>query len=159
YCHSQSLASSIDIRLLLHRSNTQGSLRPMPSTWLDAARTMLGENPSLAGRIIRDLLKVDLPPVIQYTVLTPVCGDDPPGPPAPEMMILAGPVTDPVHAVVVEFLRGRDHDTRRRWPHYAAAVWLVHGCPVDLLVFCPDELTARWADRPVATSLDGYVCR
>ena len=131
----------------------------MSSNWPQAARTLLGRNPGLAGRILRELMKVDLPPVIQYTLLTPVCGDGPPGHPAPEMIILAGPVTDPVHAVVVEFLRGRDHDARRRWPRYAAAVWLAHGCPVNLLVLCPDELTAHWADRPVATSLDDYVCR
>ncbi|MBO0805128.1 MAG: hypothetical protein J2P25_18885 [Nocardiopsaceae bacterium] len=151
----------------------------MPSNWYDSARTMLEGNPELAGRILRELLKIDLPPVIQYTVLTPFCstdpygddsgaddlcdesppGDDSPDEPVPEMVILAGPVSEPVRAVVVEFLRDRQDAMRRQWPLHLAAVWLAHECPVDLLVFCPDELTARWADRPIATSLDGYVCR
>ncbi|MBO0822211.1 MAG: hypothetical protein J2P26_15345, partial [Nocardiopsaceae bacterium] len=91
--------------------------------------------------------------------LTRVGQDDGvPGQPIPEMIILAGPPDDPVHAVVVEFLGGRDDLARRRWPRYAATVWLSHDCPVDLFVLCPDDLTAHWADRPVATTLDDYVC-
>lgn len=132
----------------------------MPSNWHDTARSLLTQNPGIAGRILHDLMKVDLPPVIQYTLLTPVCGDedDSAGPALPEMIILAGPPNQPVRAIIVEFLRGRDDDVRRRWPVYRAAVWLTHRCPVDLLVFCSDELTAYWADRPVSTSLDDYVC-
>lgn len=151
----------------------------MPSNWRESARTLFEESPGLAGQILRDLLKVDLPPVIQYCVLTPLCGDDDlcgeeegdedarrdpldrgsPGEPVPEMVILAGPPADPVRAIIVEFQPGRDEAARRRWPVYAAAVWLSHGCPVDLLVICADELTAHWADRPIATALDHYVCR
>jgi hypothetical protein len=138
----------------------------MPSNWHDSARALFEKSPDLAGRILHDLLKVDLPPVIQYTLLTPLCWDDERGDdedligePVPEIVILAGPLDDPVRAIIVELQQGRDDGARRRWPLYAAAVWLCHGCPVDLLVLCPDELTAHWADRPVATALDGYVCR
>lgn len=154
----------------------------MPSIWRDSARMLFEESPELAGQILRDLLKVELPPVVQYTLLMPLCGDDmcddlrgerdgdgqdhgnPPdggsaGEPVPEMVILAGPPGDPVRAIVVDFQQGRDETMRRRWPRYAATVWLRHGCPVDLLVICADELTAHWADRPIATALDGYVCR
>jgi hypothetical protein len=143
----------------------------MPSNWLDAARQLLRDNPGLSSRILRELLKVELPPVIQYTALTQLCEDDSPGqdgPPgldsspdrddSPELIILAGPASDPVHAIVVEFLVGRDDEARRRWPRYVAAVWLAHKCPVDLFVLCPDDLTAHWADRPIATTLDDYVC-
>ena len=160
----------------------------MSSNWHDSARRLFEESPGLAGRILRDLLKVDLPPVIQYTLLMPLCGDDlcgedtcgedecedeegdeagrgrPPdgdrfSEPVPDMVILAGPASEPVRAIIVEFQQGRDYGARRRWPLYTAAIWLRHGCPVDLLVICPDELTAHWADRPITTALDGYVCR
>ena len=116
----------------MHHSNTQGSLRAMPSNWHDSARRLFEESPGLAGRILRDLLKVDLPPVIQYTLLTPLCRDDlcgddmrgddecedeegdeagPGGPPdanpfsepVPDMVILAGPASEPVRAIIVEF--------------------------------------------------------
>jgi hypothetical protein len=132
----------------------------MPTDWHDIARTLLEKNPGIAGRILHDLMKVDLPPVIHYTVLTLVCGDreDPADLPLPEMVILAGPPGRPERAIVVDFLQGRDNAARDRWPQYAAAVWLTHRCPVDLLVFCPDELTAYWANRPVATPLNDYVC-
>lgn len=142
----------------------------MLSNWHDSARRLFAERPEVAGRIVRDLLKADLPPAIQYTLLTPLCGDEPcagercgdgvsVSATVPEMVVLAGPLRQPVHAIVVEFQQGRDDETRHRWPMYAAAIWLCHGCPVDLLVVCPDVLTAHWADRPVATTLDGYVCR
>jgi hypothetical protein len=159
----------------------------MSSNWHDSARALFAKSPGLAGRILHDLLKADLPPVIEYTMLTPLCGDepyrdedrvddygdglyregesadgrfdDPSSAAIPEMVILAGPASDPVRAIIVEFLRGRDDAVRRRWPVYAAAIWLSHGCPVDLLVICADELTGHWADRPIATALDGYVCR
>jgi len=140
----------------------------MSSNWHDSARALFAKNPELAGRILHDLLKADLPPVIDYTLLTPLCGDseltgdlldDPFSAPIPEMVILAGPASDPVRAIIVEFLRGRDDAVRHRWPLYAAAIWLFHGCPVDLLVICSDELTGHWADRPIATTLDGFVCR
>ncbi|HEX6449203.1 MAG TPA: hypothetical protein VF060_07065 [Trebonia sp.] len=153
----------------------------MSSNWYDSARALFTKSPELAGRILQDLLKADLPPVIEYTMLTPLCGDepdtddgddlygedesaddrvdDPFGEPIPEMVILAGPANDPVRAIIVEFVQGRDDAVRHRWPLYAAAIWLSHGCPVDLLVVCSDELTGHWADRPIATALDGYVCR
>jgi hypothetical protein len=132
----------------------------MPSNWLDSARRLLRENPGLTSRILRELLKVELPPVIQYTALTQLREDDSPGlDESPELIILAGPASAPVHAIVVEFLVGRDDEARRRWPRYVAAVWLAHKCPVDLFVLCPDDLTAHWADRPIATTLDDYVCR
>ena len=136
----------------------------MPSPWHDSARRLFEESPELTGRILRELLQVDLEPVIQYTLLTPLGGDEPRegdgaiGAPGPEMVILAGPPDEPVRAVIVEFQQGRDDGARRRWPLHLASVWLGHGCPVDLLVICPDDLTAHWADRPVATALDGYVC-
>lgn len=128
----------------------------MPSNWRDSASALFSRNPGLVGRILRELLATDLPPVVQYTPLAPLPGDEQP---TPGMVILAGPADDPVRAVILEFQQSRDDDSRRRWPLYAAAVWLSHGCPVDLLVMCPDELTAHWADRPVAAALDGYVCR
>lgn len=149
----------------------------MPSDWHDSARRLFEESPDLAGRILRDLLQVDLPPVIQYTLLTspgrdkPGAGkrggdepweDEPRGDdeaPGPGMVILAGPPRDPVRLIVVEFQQGRDDLARRRWPLHRAATWLRHGRPADLLVICPDDLTAHWADRPIATTLDGYVCR
>lgn len=137
----------------------------MLTEWLDSAKMMLTRNPGIAGRVLHELAEIDLEPVIRYTVLTSVCGDEesearegPDGLPAPEMIILAGPVGRPARAIVVDFLPRRDDLARRRWPLYMALVWLTHRCPVDLIVFCPDELTAYWADRPVATTLNGYVC-
>lgn len=131
----------------------------MLTDWRSSARHAFRQNPGLAGRTLHELLEIDLPPVARYTVLTSVDGEDSGShPPLPDMIILAGPEDGPARAIVVEFLQGRDNETRHRWPLYAVLVWLAYRCPVDLLVFCPDELTAHWADRPVATSLNGYVC-
>lgn len=131
----------------------------MFTDWQETAKTLLIRNPAIAGRILHELVEIDLPPVARYTVLTSARRDDDPGhPPTPEMIILAGPEDRPVRAIVVDFLNRRDIEARWRWPLYVTLVWLTHQCPVDLFVFCADELTAHWADRPVATTLDGYVC-
>jgi len=140
----------------------------MLTDWLDSTRTLLERNPEIAGRILHELVEADLPPVARYTVLTSARGetgagdrgaaDDPSGLPVPEMIILAGPAERPVRAIVVDFLGRRDPEARWRWPLQVSLVWLSHRCPVDLFVFCADELTAHWANRPVATTLDGYVC-
>jgi hypothetical protein len=44
-----------------------------------------------------------------------------------------------------------------QFPRYAAALWLLLRCPVDVLVVCPDDKTARWYTRSIETNLRGYT--
>lgn len=130
----------------------------MPSNWHDSARKLFEESIELAGQILRDLLQVDLPPTLSYTLMSPVLSDKPPGGLIPDLIILAGPVRNPVRAIIVEIQKGIEDGKRRQWPRYATSVWLRHECPVDLLVICPDDATARWAAQSIRTKLDYYTC-
>ena len=38
---------------------------------------------------------------------------------------------------------------------YAAALWLEHLCPVDVVVLCPDAKTAAFFAAPIPTGMDG----
>jgi hypothetical protein len=76
-----------------------------------------------------------------------------------DTVMVAGPAQKPTRGIIVEIQQSKDKDKRRQWPRYAAAMWLRHDCPVDLLVICPDEATAAWYATPIPTSLDGYTHR
>jgi hypothetical protein len=130
----------------------------MSANWHDSAKRLFESTPGLASEIMRELLDADLPPGLPETVLSPVVSERPPGTPIPGTVILAGRARNPVRAIIVEFREQRDDRDRRRWPHDVMAIWLRHGCPVDLLVICPDEETARWYGEPIATTLRGYTC-
>jgi hypothetical protein len=130
----------------------------MPDNWHDSAKKLFEENPGLASEIMRELLDADLPPGLRETVLSPVVSDQPPGVPIPATVILVGQVRNPLRAIILEFQEKRDDARRRRWPHDVMAVWLRHECPVDLLVICPDDETARWCGQPIRTTLRGYTC-
>jgi hypothetical protein len=60
---------------------------------------------------------------------------------------------DPVLAVVVEVQLRVDPRRRRTWPAYVATLHARIGCPVMLLVMCPDQSVADWcaAQSPLAS--------
>ncbi len=58
-------------------------------------------------------------------------------------------------AVIVEVQRKPDEDKPYRWLRYAARVHDEHRCDTHLLVIATDEITARWAQRPIASFLPG----
>jgi hypothetical protein len=129
----------------------------MPSLWHDSANELFRENPELAGHILRDLMGVDLPPELPLSLAPGDFTDRPSRDLIADTVIVAGSAEHPARGIIVEIQQNRDKDKRRQWPRYAAAMWLRHDCPVDLLVICPDEATARWYAEPIATKLDGYM--
>lgn len=130
----------------------------MTPNWHDSAKKLFENNVGLASEIMRELLDADLPPGLPETVLLPVVSDQPPGVPIPGTVILVGQVRNPLRAIILEFQEKKDDRSRRQWPHNVMAVWLHHDCPVDLLVICPDDETARWCGAPIRTTLRGYTC-
>jgi hypothetical protein len=131
----------------------------MSTNWHDSVKRLFEENTGLAGDILRECLDVDLPPGLPLTSLSPVLSEKPPGVPIPGTVILAGRVRNPLRAIILEFQEDKDDGKRRQWPHDVMAVWLHHECPVDLLVVCPDDETARWCAEPISTNQPGYTCR
>jgi hypothetical protein len=130
----------------------------MLANWHDSAKRLFEKNAGLAGEIMRELLDADLPPGLRETALAPVVSDQPSGVPIPGTVILVGQARNPLRAIILEFREKREDDSRRRWPYDVMGVWLRHDCPVDLLVICPDDETARWYGEPIRTTLRGYTC-
>ncbi len=131
----------------------------MPSTWHDSANELFKENPELAGHILRDLMGVDLPSQMPLILVPGDFTDRPSRDLIANTVIVAGSAQKPMRGIIVEIQQSKDKDKRRQWPRYAAAMWLRHDCPVDLLVICPDEATAAWYAAPIPTALDGYTHR
>lgn len=123
----------------------------MPSQWHDSANELFRENPQLAGQILRDLMGVDLPPELPLSLAPGDFTDRPSRDLIADTVIVAGPAEHPARGIIVEIQQNRDKDKRRQWPRY--------DCPVDLLVICPDQATARWYAEPIPTTLDGYTHR
>jgi hypothetical protein len=131
----------------------------MPANWHDSAKKLFEKYAGLASEIMRELLEADLPPGLPEHVLSPVVSDQPSSVPIPGAVILVGQLHNPLRAIILQFQETMDGSARRRWPHDVMAVWLRHDCPVDLLVICPDETTARWCAEPITTTLRGYNCQ
>jgi hypothetical protein len=63
----------------------------------------------------------------------------------------------PVLAVVVEAQLRRDKQKRRAWPAYVATLHARLGCPVLLLVVCPDPTEAAWCRERIVVGGPGFV--
>jgi hypothetical protein len=74
-----------------------------------------------------------------------------------DTVVVAGPHHDPVRGIIVEAQQAKLEDKRRKMAKYAAELWVLLGCPVDVVVICPDEATADYYAVPVLTTLPGYV--
>jgi hypothetical protein len=131
----------------------------MPSKWHDSANELFRENPGLAGQILRELMGVDLPAELPLSLAPETFNDRPSRDLIADAVIIAGPARNPARGIIVEIQQDKRESKRRQWPRYAAALWLQHECPVDVLVICPDEETARWYAEPIRTTLDGYTHR
>ena len=72
-----------------------------------------------------------------------------------DTVILAGGPWQVSRAVVVEAQREPSKDKREKFAMYAAALWLEHLCPVDVVVLCPDTKTAAAFAAPIPTGMNG----
>ena len=102
---------------------------------------------------------VDLPAELPLRLAPGTFNDRPSRELIADVVIVAGSAQHPVRGIVVGIQQDKREAKRRQWPRYAAALWLQHECPVDVLVICPDEEIARWYAEPILTTLDGYTHR
>jgi len=131
----------------------------MPSPWHDTANELFKERPELAVEILRDLMGVDLPPGLPAHLGPSVFNTRASKELIADTVVIAGPVWEAAHGIVVEAQQERSQAKRQKLPRYAAALWLEFGCSVDVLVICPDEATAAWYAEPVPTKVPGYTFR
>jgi hypothetical protein len=129
----------------------------MPSSWHDSAIGLLTGDPGTVMEIVATLTGDDLGRGLATRVEPPNFNDRPSTDFEADAVIVAGPKHDPARAVIVEVQRRQSNVKLAQLPRYAAALWLLLRCPVDVLVICPDDRTAAWYSRSISTSLRGYT--
>ncbi|MBF8185057.1 hypothetical protein ITP53_04750 [Nonomuraea sp. K274] len=76
----------------------------------------------------------------------------------PDLVITLGPPQSPAHAIIVEIQQDKSKNPRQL-ARYAAALWLMLGCDVSVLVICPDRNVAAHYAQPIESGLTGYRLR
>ncbi len=127
----------------------------MPSPPHDALIQMISERPQLAVDILRDLMGVDVPATPLIRVEDSTFNTRPSGDFEADLVLVMGPPQSPAHAIIVEIQQDKS-----KAPHqlarYAAALWLLLGCDVTVLVICPDRAAAAYYAQPIDSGLTGY---
>lgn len=129
----------------------------MPSPWHDAVTQLVDLSPDLPAEIVRDLMGEPLPGELTVHVAPPNFNDRPSTDFDCDAVVIAGPHRDPVRGIIVEAQHGQVAEKRQKFAKYAAELWILLGCPVDVLVICPDAVTCDYYSAPVMTTLPGYV--
>lgn len=131
----------------------------MPSSWHDAIVQMIRAEPGLALQIARDWGGADLPVGLASRLESPAFNDRLSADFAADVVVSAGPASQPSHALIVEPQQQETAEKLAQWPRYTAAAWLMLRCPVHVLVICRRRATADFYDRPIPTTLPGWTLR
>src|ERR1700750_437804 len=129
----------------------------MPSPWHDSVTAIFTENPKHAIELVNSLDGTTIPTGTDAHFEAPAFNDRPSTDFYADAVIVAGPKHDPVRAVIVEAQKRTFTDKPPQWARYAAQLWTLLRCPVDVLVICPDAKSAFWYPQPVRPSLPGYT--
>jgi hypothetical protein len=129
----------------------------MPSPRHDTINQLFRERPELAVEILRHVLGVDVPVGVPVRLESNDFNDRPSKDFQPDTVITVGSPRAPVHGIVIEVQQEKSDGKRRQLPRYAAALWLLLGCPVTVLCICPESDVAAWYAEPIRTELPGYV--
>jgi hypothetical protein len=116
---------------------------------------MFSDRPQLAVEILRDLLGVELPATSLVREEERTFNTRPSDDIEPDLVIALGPPQNPMHAIIVEIQQDRSKDPRQL-ARYAAALWLMLGCDVTVLVVCPDRAAAAYYSQPIESGLTGF---
>jgi hypothetical protein len=120
----------------------------VPSQLHEALLQLFRNRPALAPELLRDALRVALPPYTEVRIdsaeLTEIQ-------PAEYRADLVGLLLDgvPVLGLIVEAQLSPDERKRFVWPAYVVNLRARLEVPVCLLVVTADEATARWAAKPL----------
>lgn len=129
----------------------------MPSAWHDSVVRLAELNPQSIVGVLRDILREPIPAGVPVVVAPKNFNDRPSQDFDCDAVLIAGPHHDPVRGIILEAQRAAVEGKRQVFAKYAAQLWALLGCPVDVVVICQDEKTAAFYERPFRTSLPGYI--
>ena len=126
----------------------------MPTPWHDIPNDLFKDDVAGTAEIIR-LAGVDLPAGARLWLGPNVFNTRPSKEFIADTVILSGHPWQVTQAVVVEAQKEPSEGKRQKLAMYAAALWLDHLCPVDVVVLCPDAKTAAAFAAPIPTGMNG----
>ncbi|MFD1545292.1 hypothetical protein [Nonomuraea guangzhouensis] len=104
---------------------------------------------------MRDFLGVDLPATPLVRLEKATFNTRPSDDIEADLVVVLGPPRPPAHAIIVEIQQDKSK-APQQLARYAAALWLMLGCDVSVLVVCPDRAAAAYYAQPVESGLTGY---
>jgi hypothetical protein len=120
----------------------------MPSQLHEALLLLFRNQPRLAPELLRDALRVTLPPYAEARIESAELTDLQPAEYRADLVVLLFD-SEPLLGIIVEVQLSPDERKRYVWPVYVANLRARLECPVCLLVVTADETTARWAAKPI----------
>src|SRR5947207_3704259 len=129
----------------------------MPSHLHEVLIEMFRDRPGLAAELLAGPLGIAVPEFSQAKLSADALTDVAPTEYRADAVVTLNAADSPVFAVVVEVQLRVDARKRRTWPAYVATLYARLGCPVMLLVVCPDQAVAGWCAKPIVVSDPGMV--
>lgn len=129
----------------------------MPSHLHEVLIEMFRDRPALAADLVAGPLGVALPEFHKAQLSAGELTDVAPTEYRADAVVTLHAADNPVFAVVVEVQLRVDPRKRRTWPAYVATLHARLGCPVTLLVVCPDQAVAAWCAKPIVIADPGLV--
>src|SRR5262245_46834599 len=129
----------------------------MPSHLHEVLIEMFRGRPALAADLLDGPLGVPLPAFQRASLSAAELTDVAPTEDSADAVVTLDVDGGPVLAVVVEVQLRVDPRKRQTWPAYVATLHARLGCPVVLLVVCPDGPVADWCASPIVIGQPGLV--
>lgn len=122
-----------------------------PSFTHESLVELFANCPELAARLVRDVLRYELPAFERAEVRRAELTQLMPTEYRADLVVLCHSQAGPAYAFIVEAQLGTDDKKHYSWPLYAAAARGMYRCPASVLVVTDDPAVARWAARPIET--------
>jgi hypothetical protein len=136
---------------------SDASVVGMPSPLHETLVEMFRDRPSLAAQVLADAFGTVLPQFKGTTLSSGDLSDVAPTEYRADLVVTLDGESGPVWAVVVEIQLRADIRKQRTWPAYVATLHARLGCPVALLVVCPEAAVAARCARPIAVGYPDFV--
>lgn len=129
----------------------------MPSHLHEVLIEMFRDRPALAADLLAGPLGVAVPEFEVASLSSGDLTDVVPTEYRADAVVTHTVDDQPVLAVVIEVQLRVDPRKRRTWPAYVATLYARLGCPVLLLVICPDRRVATWCANRIVVGEPGLV--
>jgi hypothetical protein len=129
----------------------------MPSHLHEILIEMFRDRPTLATELLRGPLHIAVPDFDEARLSAGELTDVAPTEYRADAVVTLADEGSSVLAIVIEVQLRADARKRRSWPAYVGTLHARLGCPVALLVVCPDQAVADWSATPLVIGPPGSV--